>query len=985
MMSTYSEIRRCWLTGAATIALATAAQSAGAQTVDTPAIQPQGTPPGTIQTDPVATDDNAASATQDIVVTGSRIRSQNLKSEAPIQSVGEEAIERSGVSLASELLTDLPQFGSTFGNSNQNSNTAAAGFNTGVELVNLRNLGVQRTLVLVNNRRHVGGDPGTSSVDLNSIPSSMISRIDVVTGAASAVYGADAVSGVVNIILKDNVEDLTVSGRSGISSRGDGGQVQFSAVMGGRFADDRGRFTIGAEYSRDDGIIAGNRAYGLADGLNNRVDLAGGSTGIPGGTISGGANGTFIFDLQNRLVPAAGQPLSETRYQRAPRRSQLAANERFLLSANGRYSLIDGDGGASRMEAYFETGYANARTRLAIEPQVIFFQGLPRLGTEAESPADAPAIPANNPFLLPLIPTIGAVPASGVQVLRRISELGDRGINVERETFRIVGGLRGELAQGVNYDIYYQHGTVRAVQEDTEVFDRFRLAAALNVDNNGTPTNLADDRCVDARYRSLGCIPLNVFGVNSISPQFLAYAVIPSVSVTKATQDVVSGYISADLFSLPGGKATIVGGGEYRRESVRYDPAASNLDRSSSVRFLDASDGSYTVTEQFGEVRLPLLRDLPFVRALSLGGAARYSKYSTIGSEFTYNVRADWMVDSWLRLRGTTGTAVRAPNINELRAPQSRANSTAFDPCDRFTDTGAPITLSAVRATNCTTALGALAATLNQTQIQRDTVASQNSGNPNLTAEKARTYTGGVVFTPQAFLRGLSLSADYYQIKIDRVISTLSVQDTVNQCYDQAGLPGVFCDRVSRDPVNGQLIGVNNQLFNAATEEVQGVDVQLLYGLGLGNVGGAPARLNLRGSYALLLKHDFVARAGAAVDRRVSQVGDARHRVQAGATLALGSGRFSWDTRFVSRSVADTTATGAAALNNTVPRYFVHDAQISVDATRSLRLDFGLQNVFDKQPPIVTNPSRTVSGGTIAGGVYDVRGRYFYVSGVARF
>ncbi len=984
-MSIHSIALCRWLLSAATIAIAIAAQSAGAQTVDTPAVQPQGTPPGAIQTDPDAIDDAGAATSTDIVVTGSRIRSQNLKSEAPIQSVGEEAIERAGVALASELLTDLPQFGSTFGNSNQNSNTAAAGFNTGVELVNLRNLGVQRTLVLVNNRRHVGGDPGTSSVDLNSIPSSMIKRIDVVTGAASAVYGADAVSGVVNIVLKDDVEGLTVSGRSGISSRGDGGQRQFSGVLGGQFADGRGRFTIGAEYSDDDGVIAGDRAYGLADGLNNRVDLAGGSTGIPGGTITGGANGTFIFDSQNRLVRAAGQSLSETRYQRAPERSQLAANERFLVSANGRYSLIEGEGSTPRLEAYFETGYANARTKLEIEPQVIFFQGLPRLGTDAESPADAPAIPANNPFLLPLIPTIGAVPAAGVQVLRRFSEVGNRAIDVERETFRIVGGLRGELAEGVSYDVYYQHGTVRAVQEDTEVFDRFRLAAALNVDNNGTPTILADDRCVDARYRALGCVPLNVFGVNSITPQFLAYAMIPAVSVTKATQDVASGYISADLFSLPGGKVTVVGGAEYRRESVRYDPAGSNLDRSSSVRFLDASDGSYTVTEQFGEIRLPLLRDLPFVRSLSLGGAARYSNYSTIGREFTYNVRGDWMVNDWLRLRGTTGTAVRAPNINELRAPRSRANSSAFDPCDRFADTGAAIALSATRAANCATVLGPLAATLNQSQIQRDTVASQNSGNPDLTAEKARTYTGGVVFTPQSFLRGLSLSADYYQIKIDKVISNLSVQDTVNQCYDQVGLPAVFCDRVARDPVNGQLIGVNNQLFNAATEKVEGVDFQLLYGLGLGPIGGAPARLNLRGSYALLLKHDFVAREGAAVDRRVSQVGDARHRVQAGATLGLGSGRFSWDTRFVSRSIADTTATGAAALNNNVPKYFVHDAQLSVDAARNLRLDFGLQNVFDRQPPIVTNPSRTVSGGTIAGGVYDVRGRFFYISGVARF
>ena len=926
---------------------------------------------------PDASADTEQAAGGDIVVTGSRIPQPNLTSEAPRVSLGEQDIERTGEVQVAALLSELPQFGNALTNANQGQNTANASFGTGVELVNLRNLGVQRTLVLVNGRRHVGGDPGTSSVDLNAIPTSLIKRIDVVTGAASAVYGADAVSGVVNIILDDDLEGARVSGRSGISSRGDDAEYRFAAALGSSFNDDHGHFLVGGEYYKSDGFLGGQRPYGFADGLNGLVTPAGGSSGIPGARISGGANGDFIFNSSNQLVPAATAPISETRFQRVPIRSQQSANERYAIALTASHQITDR--GDFTAEAYVESSYAHADTRLQIEPQVIFFQGLPRLGTPTESPADAPRVPVDNPFLRALIPTIGAIPAQGVQVFRRFSEEGARFIDVERETFRIVGGVRGKLPAAFTYDVYYQFGHVTSRQDETGVLDRNRLFAALNVDDNGTPANLSDDRCRDARYAALGCLPVNLFGVGAVSQAFLDYATIPSISLTDVKQTVVSGFVTGNLLELPGGPLNIVVGGEYRKEQSRIDPAPSYLDRSSSVRFLDAADGSYDVKEVFGELSVPLLSDRPFFKELKIGGAVRYSDYSTVGGKTSWNLRGDWAIDRNLRVRGTVGTAIRAPNINELYAPISRANSTTIDPCDTVDDNGRPITITGTRATNCSQALGPLAATLDQNQSQRGTTVSQNQGNPTLDAEKATTYTAGLVLTP-TFLPRATFSVDYYTISIDQVISNLSLQDTVNQCYDQPGAPAIFCDRVIRDPANGQLLGIRNQLFNAAREKLSGVDAQLLYNLRLTDT----VQLDLRANYALLLEHDFIARDGAAVDDRVGQVGDFRHRFQVGSTLTYGAFNFSWDTRYLAHAVADKTATGAAALNNAVPAVWTHDIQFAIDVDPAV-LRFGVTNLFDRQPPIITPPSRTATDNTVLGGIYDVRGRFFYVGLSARF
>lgn len=955
------------------------------------AAQAQADVPLVIQA-PAASDRTVAqpdeSGEQTVVVTGSRIRQPNLKSASPLQSLDAAAIARSGAIVPSDIINELPQFGSGFGNSSQSLDSSNSGFNSGVELVNLRNLGSKRTLVLVNGRRFVGGDPGTSSVDLSSLPTDMIERIDVVTGAASAVYGADAVSGVVNVVLRKGFEGARVIGRSGISSRGDAAEYYVSGLLGGKFQDGRGQALLGVEWFKQGGFLASDRAYGQADAANFTVSPLNGSSASAGGRVV--ANGVqYVFDANNNPVLASSIPLGQRLFQRLPTRTQQAPLERIVASFSGSYDLVEPHGDGFSASAYVEANYARVNSSIQYEPMSLFFDGT-KVGTPSEGPNDAPRIPIDNPFLVRFANQVGVAPSSVTALNRRLSETGVRFTDTRRETFRVATGLQGQFTPRLRYDLYYQYGRVTGLQVDTGVVDRNRFFAGLFVNTNGTPGNFADDTCADPRYVALGCRPLNVFGANTVPQSYLDYAAIPSRSDTESSQHVVSGYLSADLFDLPGGRATLVGGGEYRSESTVISPAASYIDKSNSTRFLNGARGRYDVTEQFAELQLPLLADRPFAQLLTLGAAARHSRYSTVGSKFTYSGRAEWAPVRAIRFRGVYSTAIRAPNINELYSPLSSVNSSIFDPCDSVNDTGGAIALTGNRLANCRTALGANFTAFDQTQNQRGTVQTQSVGDPDLDAEKAKTFTVGGVLTPGGWLRGASLTVDYYNIKITNVISALAVQDVVNQCYDQSGLPAVFCNNVIRSAATGQLFAVRNPLFNAATEKVTGIDAQFAYGTTLDRLAeGLPGRLDLQVSWSRLLKHDFLARAGVAVDRRRGQVGDFKHRVTANLGYSVGGFRFAVVERYLSKVVADTTIPTTAPFYDLsrLPARWYTDLQIGhVFAAQRLGLTLGVKNVFDADPPINTTPSRTVvNGSSVSGNVYDVRGRFLYASASIKF
>jgi outer membrane receptor protein involved in Fe transport len=349
-------------------------------------------------------------------------------------------------------------------------------------------------------------------------------------------------------------------------------------------------------------------------------------------------------------------------------------------------------------------------------------------------------------------------------------------------------------------------------------------------------------------------------------------------------------------------------------------------------------------------------------------------------------VRGEWSINSNAMVRGTFGTAVRAPNLYELYAPRTAAIANVADPCDRISDSGAALPpLSANRQQNCDAVLGAAAALLDQTQVQRQTVGNVSEGNPSLEAESAETFTLGVVLKSPG-VDGLSVTADYFEIAIDDVISRLTIQNIVNECYDTAGLPGIFCDQVSRDPVSGQLLSVNNAYLNAATERLSGVDVALDYALDLNRISAAiPGALTLRATWSHLLEHEFEQTANSPVDDRTGQVGDFDDRIGARIAYEIGDIELSWDTRYLSSALADTSQ--SLGPRNRIDAFWYHDAQVYFrfgDGRYGVRA--GAKNLFDKQPPIITPPARTSPDGyATAAGVYDTRGRFFYLSATANF
>ncbi|ATE64131.1 hypothetical protein COO09_09295 [Rhizorhabdus dicambivorans] len=916
----------------------------------------------------------------DIIVTGSRISRPGITSPSPVIAIGEQAFAQTGAVNAAQALNELPQFGIGSGAGTQGITSLNNGFGGGSELINLRNLGAQRTLVLVNGRRHVGGDPGTSSVDLNAIPAEMIARIDTVTGAASAVYGADAVSGVVNIILKDKYDGVSLTARSGISSRGDAGDARLAILAGTSLPDGRGSLLGSVEYTSNRGFLGAGRPYGQADSGNFVVDPINGSTAIPGELITS-SRGNFTFNANNQLVLASTLPVAETRFQRAPVATLENPSKRLLGSIAGHYDLIEqGNGFSSTF--FTEASASRTKTSIQFEPQLMLLNGT-TFGTIAEGATSGPRVPASNPFLQALAPIIGPIPANGIAVQTRLSEFGNRVSVIDRDTIRIAAGFRGDIAGSFKYEGYYQYGRVKAVQRDYGALDRFRLFAALNVDTKGTAT-LADDTCADPAFVAVGCTPVNIFGRNTITQQFIDYASIRPVSRSSSSQNVLSGFVSGNLFDLPAGPVSIVTGAEYRKERTVVSPDPSYINRSNSARFLNGVKGGYDVEEVYGELSIPVLKDMFLAQNLELGAAARYSKYSTVGTEFSYSLRGEWQPVDALRFRAVYASAVRAPNIRELYAPLSATSAAVQDPCDRVSDTGAPVTITGNRLTACQADLGASFAGFDQTQIQRQLVRSVASGNASLEAEKAKTYTIGAVVAPKTLIPGLYATVDYYNIRIRNVISDLPLQDIVNQCYDQASRPAEFCQTITRDTTN-QIISVANFLFNAASEKVSGLDVSLNYTLPVSALEG---RFNAQFNWAHLFEHTFTARQGATPDKRKGQVGDFANRYNASLGYEGKTLFANWTTRIYSKAVADTTILPSNALYSLqrIPAIWYHDVQIGLDLT-GYRISLGAKNVFDRQTPIISLPARTASalGLRPTGGVYDARGRFFYAEVKAHF
>ena len=944
-------------------------------------------------------------ASNAIVVTGSRIASPTVESPAPLQIVDAQVIDDSGVTNIQEVLLENPVFG-TPGLSRTNSAFLTSG--TGVATVDLRNLGSDRTLVLIDGRRVVGSLAGSSTVDLNVIPTQFIERIDILTGGASSLYGSDAIAGVVNFVYKTDFEGVEANAQYGITEQGDDARYQANVTLGSNVANGDGNIMVHFGYSNEDGLASRRRAGTRVDDLS--AIYFGGAIDEPvepffssfppqGRFIT--ANGTFTYDPNGQLqncfttngtscTATIGTGTGPNGFNRQAFRTLAVPVERYLFAARGNYALTD------NIDVFVEGTFNKTTSSRIIEPFPLESGGSNGIfpsggGFNVENYLPGTSTIVANPFV-PAAILAAATDSNGdglrdIGFTRRLAEFGPRSGSTTRDFYRFVVGLEGGLFDDkFTWDVSYNYGNVSENQVSSGQVNvvNFRDALAVRSEvgdenGNGIP---GEAICISAEARANGCTPANIFGAGSISQGAVDYIQAQGTYQTGITQQVVQANLAGSLFELPGGPVGIAVGAEYRKESSFSDNDALTNAGLNAGNVLPDTRGSFDVKEAYGEIRLPILADTPFFNLLEVGAAARISDYSTVGSTFSWNVTGTWSPIEDISIRGTYAKAVRAPNVGELFAGLSQTFPSGLqDPCDGVGATG-----GGALGTNCRADPGVAANiaangtfTLNQADLQG--ISGFNGGNPNLNEETATSWTAGLVINPRSFypLRNLTITADYFNIEVEDVISGFPRQFTLDQCYNQ-GDP-TFCSLITRRPTGtavnsaGSIDLINALSVNASVLETSGVDVTMNWFTGLGLLEND--RLAIRGAYTHLIKYDFFSLPGGTPDRADGEVGASKDKFTANMAYSTDDVRLSFTGTFIGSAYIDDAFDGPRKYE--IPAEFYLDMQATYFAGDEFEFYFGVDNLLNnKAPLILTGVSGNVTGADTAADVYDVFGRRYY-------
>lgn len=1001
-----------------------------------------------------------------IVVTGSRISAPNLASVPPITSITGGELAQTGSISIGDTLNELPSLNSTFSQSNSTRFLGTAGLN----LLDLRGLGTVRTLVLVNGRRHVGSDilSNATSVDINTIPSDLVERVDIVTGGNSAVYGSDAIAGVVNFILKDDYEGLSVRGQSGISEHGDAGSYSASLLAGKNFADGRGNVAINLEYARQDDFYGSDREYFARNNGFVTIDSD------PGGSINGSdgyPDRIFFRDIRTTAVSSGGQilfgpgadnrcgtdptgapytcsylfqpdgsiaPQTGTRIGLAPNGSFTGGNgdsmregELFqLLPQVDRYSanLIAHFDVSDAFTPFVEAKYVRTDVVGTGNSGPAFYQGFtldgfyerprldnPYLGDAARGTVtEQLLLGGTNPYTrAPLTDEELAAIADGsfrFAVRRNLSDLGNRTEKSRRETYRFVGGVRGDFNNGWNYEVSANYGEF---QEETEILgnlniqrfllglDAVRDPATGNIvcgsqldptraydDFGGNPDILAAD--ISA------CQPVNPFGAGNISGAARDYVLSDTTSVGKITQFVASAFVNGDLgqfFELPGGPVSFAVGGEYRRETASFqaDPLVEQgytfYNALTPYEFPD-----FEVKELFGEFRIPILAYTPFAESLTLSLQGRVSDYNrgSAGTVYAYSIGGEYAPVEDIRFRANYSRAVRAPNLTELYSAQGQNFAPGFaDPCSaRNIATG-----SENRAANC----AAAGMPAGYDYVYQSSLEILSGGNPELAEETSDSYTYGVVFQP-SFAPGLSLSVDYYNITVNDVITSPTAQQIADACYDASDLDNQFCGLFERAGAGGGPAGeqqfriiegsMQQTLLNYASLKVRGIDSEIGYRTSLGADSSIGARLIWTHQFE---NSEFLDPTDPAYgDRLLGELGFPKDALNFDLDFQTGPFFVNYQARYLGKmtfgAYEDTHSFQGRPPENAdyasveyYPDVVYMDARFGVEVGEGSTFYFGVDNLTDRMPPLYATGIGDYSS------IYDNIGRFFYAGMSANF
>lgn len=803
---------------------------------------------------------------EEIIVTGTRITRPDLASPSPITSIGGRDLELSNTIHLESFLNTLPQTIPGFDGSSNNPGTSEAD-------VNLRGLGASRTLVLVNGRRYITSNQ-TFRVDINTIPTGLVERIDVVTGGASAVYGSDAVTGVVNFILKDDFEGLQIDSSYEITGAGDGGIFDIAFTAGGNFADGRGNAVIFAQYTRREPIFQAGReeAFTTLNDAGPGNPLAEtGSVNIPGGfvldfnidlTAAGVApfvdgacatEGTepntagtycttdtfgFIFNPDgDGLLPHVNSGPNTTRYNYAPVNYLQLPAERYTLASFATYEI------AENIEFYSRLIYTASFVDQILAPTPVF--------TTLTINADNPFVDADTFDVLVSSTTFcgdgttfsgncallvdGGVPGDAdnngvedVQLVmgRRMLEIGPRLQDGKNDALQIAGGIRGKLGNGWDYDVFasFNRGDFAAFQTG-------------NVSRSAYQACVRESRC-------------NIFEKNGLTEANVTDISRTGAIIGFTEQWVIATSVSGEFeaFKSPWAELPLAfaAGTEYRDETLEATPDSVLGPDVAGFNQAPAVAGNFNVKEAFLEVQFPLIQGASFAEELSLSAAVRHSDYSTVGNTFTFAGGISWSPVSDVRIRAQFQRAVRAPNIGELFSPQTNGFPNIQDPCAGGDNGGFglldPGDVATVTA-NCIAA-GVPAANVGTAFQVNAQIQGLFGGNPDLNEESSDTYTIGAVLTP-SMIPGLTVAIDYYNISITDAIGTVPSQIIFDECYIDNNQG--FCDQITR--LSSGIVDIfNSSNINAAKLIAEGIDLNLDYNFELFDY---PFAVHILGNYTI--------------------------------------------------------------------------------------------------------------------------------------
>ncbi|MEE4288158.1 MAG: TonB-dependent receptor [Erythrobacter sp.] len=955
---------------------------------------------------PVATDRNA------IVVTGSRVTDPNLQLSSPVAAVDEAELTLRGTNNAEQFLRELPGAIPSIGSAVNNGNGGAS-------FVNLRGVGSQRNLVLLDGRRFVPADE-TGRVDLNNIPLAVIERTDILTGGATTTYGADAVSGVVNFITKRDFAGIQLDAATGVTEEGDGEFYRTELTIGANFDDGRGNAVLSLGYQDQKAVFQGDREFSEFNVGSFTGNAGGSSAAVPANIVFNGPNGSVIGQINDAgtdIVPGVNAAAGPFNFN--PFNIFQTPFERFNMYGSANYEI------SPSVELYTQGVFSRQTVSTIIAPGGSFFNTyqvnlnnpfIPdaiaqrfgdALGLSAAEFAAARntqfgrtlADGSNNPDYVQF----------GTQVRRRTVEIGTRNSDFTTTLFNFVAGARGSITDSIEYDVFATYGESERIQRQSGFARLDRLQQSLLA----IPDGAGGVQCIDT---SRGCAPVNLFGaagdLGSQEAQDFAFNLTQQV-IDQSTIGTVQGTVFGDLpiTLFADTPVNFAVGAEYRRftasqvsDEASQTPGAVVGGGGADPNFA----GNYDVFDVYGEVVVPILEGVPFADQLSLDLGGRYSNYELSSNEFTWKVGLTWVPTPGFTIRGNFQRAARAPNIGELFFPETTGlDNLSQDPC-----AGAAPTTNAQLAAVCI-AQGAPAAVVNGGLIGQPPAGQINvtsGGNLNLDTEQAETWTVGFIAQP-ASVPGLTLTVDYFNIKIDDAISGPSIGDVIDGCYNSGNLDfgsNPFCQLVERSATTGEIAGAPNEvrglllnLSNLGRIATDGIDVRLNYGTDLSD--DIRLLLNFEGTWTN--ENRFQAIAGGTGPFR-DCVGF--YSVNCGSiqpefvwnqrTTLSFMDEYSLSLRWrylsgVEQEPLDIASQGEAFIGNSpvfgdvdftqIPAESYFDLSFQWDVMQNVLFTATVTNLFDNQPAVVGSDIGTTAfnSGNVFPSSYDTLGRR-YTAGI---